>query len=217
MTDPGDVVAGFAAASYADARGKQRLFDSSLRGTTMFTGRGWAWVVMTATVAVAIPGRDAGASPARRLARRGIVAPEAVVLPAPVAVVPSPFLLRPAPLVVAGLPPAGTTLVVGPRGRVRSVIVSPGAAPPSVVAITAAAANRPAESVATTPSSPAPRQAVAAPERLPAEPIAAPLPTPRTVTADEVVPAGAELDIPDGTRSVLVEPADGSASRSTDR
>jgi hypothetical protein len=45
------------------------------------------------------------------------------------------------------------------------------------------------------------------------EQIPAPLPTPQPGPAGGVVPAGAELDIPDGTQSVLVQPAGGDAPR----
>ena len=182
-------------------------------------------IIVLTMVTVAAFTRPAAASPARRLARRGVVvAPAAVaVAPATVAVVPSPFLLRPAPLVIAGVPATAPTVVLGRRGRVRSVILPPVGPPVPVMTLSAGVAPEPAVVIGSVgPSDTLAPQAAAtppapAPGTLPTETGPAPLPTPRPAPAGDVQPAAAELDIPDGTRSVLVQPAGGDAPAGNDR
>ena len=178
-------------------------------------------VMLTTLVATALP-PQASASPARRLARRGIaVAPAPVAVgPAAIAIVPSPFLLRPAPLVVAAVPPTVPTVVLGPRGRVRSVILPPVPQPAPLIAVAETVTLQPATVLGASPG-PIQQQAssppASTPRPLPTEVVPAPLPTPRPAPAGDVQPAGVELDIPDGTRSVLVQPAGGDTPPAADR
>jgi hypothetical protein len=193
-------------------------------------------VVVIGSLAAVAP--QAEASPARRLARRGvIVAPPVVVAPpffTPppfVPLLPPPVLLRPAPVVAVPVSPGWPAPVVGPAGRVRGWIMPPGpvfgfgevvtvtespvgpqVAAPSV-ATPAPATVLPqvgtADPRSATPARPSP------PGTLNVEPIPAPLPAP---AADEgVVPAAAELEIPDGTQSILVQPSGGPASAPAER
>ncbi|MCE2727223.1 MAG: hypothetical protein LW698_10660 [Planctomycetaceae bacterium] len=178
-------------------------------------------IVAAAIISLAAFAADASASPARRLARRG-------VLPAPppgTAVIPPAGPLRPNPLLAVPITPGGPAIVVGPAGRVRRrlampadvapapvVTVTPGvgpaiASPPLVKAPAAAAV--PAQPLAAKPAdrpAPGPQPAPVAqpPAALAVERIPAPLPQPRATGDRGVVPAGGELEIPDGTRSVLV-------------
>jgi translation initiation factor IF-2 len=187
----------------------------------MFPLRVRAVVIVAAVVSLAAFAADATASPARRLARRG-------VLPAPppgTAVIPPGGPLRPNPLLAVPIAPGGPAIVVGPAGRVRRrlampadvapapvVTVTPGvgpaiAAPPLVKSPPAAAV--PAQPLAAKPAQPPaaaqqPAPVAQPPAALAVEPIPAPLPQPRATAAGGVVPAGGELEIPDGTRSVLV-------------
>lgn len=189
-------------------------------------------VVIGALLPVAVP---AEASPARRLARRGVIVGPPVIVAPPVVVappvfvpppalgfVPPPLFARPFPPVGLVVPPGGPAVVVGPAGRVRGWIMPPGPVFGfgEVVTVTESptAPAVAAPTVVTPPPDAAPRQVVTAdprpqpspPRTLNAEPIPAPLPAP---AADEgVVPAAAELEIPDGTQSILVQPSGGAAT-----
>lgn len=179
-------------------------------------------------LAVILP--EAGASPARRLARRGIL----LAPPPGTAIVPPAGPLRPNPLLAVPIAPGGPSVVIGPAGRVRRrLTLPPGAVPapvpaavvtitesvtamaPSSVAMPAeAAAVAPAASVPPVATRPAPSHAaVKSPGPVPAAVAAEPIPTPPAATlpapAGGVVPAGGELEIPDGTQSILVQPAGG--------
>lgn len=181
----------------------------------MLARRSQAVVVVMAIVVLAAAATDASASPARRLARRGVLP----VPPPGTAVIPPAGPLRPNPLLAVPIVPGGPALVVGPAGRVRRRLAMPAdigpaplvtvtetvrpllAAPPvatAPVAVTAAPqtmAAAPAPVVAPRPAT--------APQPLAVEQIPAPLPQPQAATGG-VVPAGGELEIHDGTQSVLV-------------
>ena len=156
---------------------------------------------------------EAAASPARRLARRGAVLPPS---PAPAAAPSGPR--RSSPLVVP-LTPGGPAVVIGPGGRVRRRLVMPndvgpgaavaGRVPRAGSTSQAPFAKQPPAAPPAAPavaSSPSPAPPAARPA-VPVESIPAPLPAPQPAAAGDVVPAGAELEIPDGTQSVLVRPA----------
>ncbi|MFM8290703.1 MAG: hypothetical protein ACKOC4_03265 [Planctomycetia bacterium] len=175
-------------------------------------------VVAILSLAAALP--EAVASPARRLARRGVV----LAPPPGTAIVPPAGPLRPNPLLAVPIAPGGPAIVIGPGGRVRRRLAmpAPGGPPGGVVTVTespAATVARPAPPAAAPQQAamrpaPAPATAAASPPRpapapLAVEPIPAPLPVPRPAPAGDVVPTGGELEIPDGTQSVLVEPAGG--------
>jgi hypothetical protein len=187
-------------------------------------------VVVIGSLAAVAP--QAEASPARRLVRRGVIVPPPVVVAPPffapppfVPLLPPPVLLRPAPVVAVPVSPGWPAPVVGPAGRVRGWLVPPPGPVfgfGEVVTVTESPVGPPvaAPSVATPAAASAPRQ-VATPARpsppgtLNVEPIPAPLPVP---AADEgVVPAAAELEIPDGTQSILVQPSGGPASAPAER
>jgi hypothetical protein len=143
--------------------------------------------------------------------------------------VPPAGPLRPNPLLAVPIAPGGPAVVIGPGGRVRRRLLIPGGVGPGpVVTVTESVAGvvaQPPVAKATPPVSPAPRQTAAAPRpaavaptqpastsqppaALEVEQIPAPLPAGQPAAASAVVPAGAELEIPDGTQSVLV-PAGG--------
>jgi hypothetical protein len=159
------------------------------------------------SLAAALP--EAAASPARRLARRGVV----LAPPPGTAIVPPAGPLRPNPLLAVPIAPGGPAIVIGPGGRVRRRLAmpAPGGPPGGVITVTeSVTASTPAVVVPAAPAA-TPQQAATrpAPAPLAVEPIPAPLPAPRPAPAGDVVPTGGELEIPDGTQSVLVEPAGG--------
>jgi hypothetical protein len=156
-------------------------------------------LLLVTAAGIADPG-DAFGSPARRLARRGVV-----VVPAPVIVGPAPVIVGPAPVIVGPAP-----VIVGPPGVVPApVVVGPPLRPlrwmpvpvgppfvPEAFRITVREQIRGASApVATT--APAPAVASAAPAAKPApsgpEAIKAPLPAPAvapTVAAPASTTAG---------------------------
>ena len=187
----------------------------------MFAVRFRAVVIVAAIVSLAAFAADASASPARRLARQG-----ALLAPPPgTAVIPPAGPLRPNPLLAVPIVPGGPAVVVGPAGRVRRRLalptdvvpaplvtvtetVRPAIASPPLVKAPATAAI-PAQPLAAKPAQPpavAPQPAPVPqpPAALAVEQIPAPLPQSRGTAAGGVVPAGGELEIHDGTRSVLV-------------
>lgn len=190
-------------------------------------------VVAILSLAAALP--EASASPARRLARRGVL----LAPPPGTAIVPPAGPLRPNPLLAVPVAPGGPSIVIGPAGRVRwRLTLPPGAVPVpgEVVTVTEtvrveqpAAVVAPVPPLVASPPAMAPQAAVRpsgpppvavqsprpAPAPLTVESIPAPLPQP--ASAGGVVPAGAELEIPDGTQSVLVQPAGGDAPRPAGR
>lgn len=179
----------------------------------MFTRRPQAGILVVAILSLAAALPEAAASPARRLARRGVL----LAPPPGTAIVPPAGPLRPNPLLAVPITPGGPAVVIGPAGRVRRRLAMPGGVGPApVVTVTESAAVpavQPPVAKAAPRVAPAPQQAAATPPRpqppapLAVEQIPAPLPAGRPAASD-VVPAGAELEIPDGTQSVLV-PAGG--------
>jgi hypothetical protein len=185
----------------------------------MFAVRVRAVVIGAAIVSLAAFAADASASPARRLARRG-----ALLAPPPgTAVIPPAGPLRPNPLLAVPITPGGPAIVVGPAGRVRRRLALPAEGGPAPVVTvtetvgptsaspplvkTPAAAAVPAQPWAAKPARPPaavqqPAQVAQPPAVLAVEQIPAPLP--RATAAGGVVPAGGELEIHDGTRSILV-------------
>jgi len=176
------------------------------------------------SLAMAVP--EAAASPARRLARRGVL----LVPPPGTAILPPAGPLRPNPLLAVPVAPGGPSVVIGPGGRVRRrLTIPPAAGPAAVVTVTETVTVPVPAAVVAPPSAAVPHQAAVRPAPAPAtaavkppspaappmivEQIPAPLPTPQPGPAGGVVPAGAELDIPDGTQSVLVQPAGGDTPR----
>ena len=183
----------------------------------MFARRPQAGILVVAILSLAAVLPEAAASPARRLARRGVL----LAPPPGTAIVPPAGPLRPNPLLAVPIAPGGPSVVIGPAGRVRRRLVVPGAVEPApVVTVTESArvpGVQPPVAKATPRVAPAPQQAAVAPPQPAARPqppaplaveeIPAPLPAGRPAPGG-VVPAGAELEIPDGTQSVLV-PAGG--------
>ena len=187
----------------------------------MLARRSQTLVIVATIVSLAAFASDVSASPARRLARRGVL----LAPPPGTAVIPPAGPLRPNPLLAVPLTPGGPAIVVGPAGRVRrrlampadvgpaplvtvteTVVSSPAAAPlakaPAAVSpAPAAVAAKPAPAPVAAPQpAPGPRP----PAALAVEEIPAPLPQPRDTAGGGVVPAGGELKIHDGTQSVLV-------------
>lgn len=187
----------------------------------MVENRFRAIVIVTAIVSLAACAAEVSASPARRLARRGVL----LAPPPGTAVIPPAGPLRPNPLLAVPIAPGGPAIVVGPAGRVRRRLAMPAdVVPPPVVTVTetvtraiaspplakAPAAAAPAPQAVAAKPAPAPAAApqTAPPAQPPAalavEEIPAPLPQPRAAVGGGVVPAGGELEIHDGTQSVLV-------------
>ena len=186
----------------------------------MFARRSPALVIMVAVVSLAAFAPEVSASPARRLARRGVhLAP-----PPGTAVIPPAGPLRPNPLLAVPLSPGGPAIVVGPGGRVRrrlampadvgpapvvtvtETVVSPLASAPLAKAPLAASSAPPAVAAKPAPAPvavPQPAPGPRPPAALAVEEIPAPLPQPRATAGGGVVPAGGELEIHDGTQSVL--------------
>ena len=187
----------------------------------MFARRSQALVIVAVIVSLAAFASEASASPARRLARRGVL----LAPPPGTAVIPPAGPLRPNPLLAVPLSPGGPAIVVGPGGRVRrrlampanvgpapvvtvtETVVSPLASAPLVKAPLAASSAPPA--VAAKPAAapvavPQPAPGPRPPAALAVEEIPAPLPQPRATAGGGVVPAGGEFEIHDGTQSVLV-------------
>lgn len=186
----------------------------------MFARRSQAGILVVVILALASDLPTASGSPARRLARRGVV----LAPPPGTAIVPPAGPLRPNPLLAVPIAPGGPAIVIGPGGRVRRRLALPaaGGPPGGVVTVTE---SGPAAVARSAPPAAAPQQAVTRPAPAPAtaaarspspapaplavEPIPAPLPVPRPAPAGDVVPTSGELEIPDGTQSVLVAPAGG--------
>lgn len=187
----------------------------------MVDNRFRAIVIVTASVSLAACAAEVSASPARRLARRGVL----LAPPPGTAVIPPAGPLRPNPLLAVPIAPGGPAIVVGPAGRVRRRLAMPAdVVPAPVVTVTETvkqAIASPPLAKAPAVASPAPQAvaakpapaASAAPQSAPAvqppaalavEQIPAPLPQPRTAGDGSVVPAGGEFEIHDGTQSVLV-------------
>ena len=187
----------------------------------MFARRSQALVIVAVIVSLAAFASEASASPARRLARRGVL----LAPPPGTAVIPPAGPLRPNPLLAVPLSPGGPAIVVGPGGRVRrrlampanvgpapvvtvtETVVSPLAAAPLVKAPLAASSAPPAVAAKPAPAPvavPQPAPGPRPPAALAVEEIPAPLPQPRATAGGGVVPAGGELEIHDGTQSVLV-------------
>lgn len=180
----------------------------------MVARRSQVGIVMVAVLSLATALPEAAASPARRLARRGVL----LAPPPGTAILPPAGPLRPNPLLAVPVAPGGPSVVIGPGGRVRRrLTIPPAVVPGQMVTVTEnvtepyPAATRPAPAPA-----PAALQS-ASPAPLVIEQVPAPLPTPQPGTASGVVPAGAELEIPDGTQSVLVAPAGGAAPQPAGR
>jgi hypothetical protein len=187
----------------------------------MFARRSQALVIVAVIVSLAAFASEASASPARRLARRGVL----LAPPPGTAVIPPAGPLRPNPLLAVPLSPGGPAIVVGPGGRVRrrlampanvgpapvvtvtETVVSPLASAPVVKAPLAASSAPPAVAAKPAPAPvavPQPAPGPRPPAALAVEEIPAPLPQPRATAGGGVVPAGGELEIHDGTQSVLV-------------
>lgn len=187
----------------------------------MFARRSQALVIVAVIVSLAAFASEASASPARRLARRGVL----LAPPPGTAVIPPAGPLRPNPLLAVPLSPGGPAIVVGPGGRVRrrlampanvgpapivtvtETMVSPLASAPLVKAPLAASSAPPAVAAKPAPAPvavPQPAPGPRPPAALAVEEIPAPLPQPRATAGGGVVPAGGELEIHDGTQSVLV-------------
>jgi hypothetical protein len=191
----------------------------------MFARRSPALVIMVAVVSLAAFAPEVSASPARRLARRGVL----LAPPPGTAVIPPAGPLRPNPLLAVPLSPGGPAIVVGPGGRVRrrlampadvgpapvvtvtETVVSPLASAPLAKAPLAASSAPPAVAAKPAPAPvavPQPAPGPRPPAALAVEESPAPLPQPRATAGGGVVPAGGEFEIHDGTQSVLV-PAGG--------
>jgi hypothetical protein len=187
----------------------------------MFARRSQALVIVAVIVSLAAFASEASASPARRLARRGVL----LAPPPGTAVIPPAGPLRPNPLLAVPLSPGGPAIVVGPGGRVRrrlampanvgpapvvtvtETVVSPLASAPLVKAPLAASSAPPAVAAKPAPAPvavPQPAPGPRPPAALAVEEIPAPLPQPRATAGGGVVPAGGEFEIHDGTQSVLV-------------
>jgi hypothetical protein len=187
----------------------------------MFARRSQALVIVAVIVSLAAFASEASASPTRRLARRGVL----LAPPPGTAVIPPAGPLRPNPLLAVPLSPGGPAIVVGPGGRVRrrlampanvgpapvvtvtETVVSPLASAPLVKAPLAASSAPPAVAAKPAPAPvavPQPAPGPRPPAALAVEEIPAPLPQPRATAGGGVVPAGGELEIHDGTQSVLV-------------
>jgi hypothetical protein len=187
----------------------------------MFARRSPALVIMVAVVSLAAFAPEVSASPARRLARRGVL----LAPPPGTAVIPPAGPLRPNPLLAVPLSPGGPAIVVGPGGRVRrrlampadvgpapvvtvtETVVSPLASAPLAKAPLAASSAPPAVAAKPAPAPvavPQPAPGPRPPAALAVEEIPAPLPQPRATAGGGVVPAGGEFEIHDGTQSVLV-------------
>lgn len=187
----------------------------------MFARRSQALVIVAVIVSLAAFASEASASPARRLARRGVL----LAPPPGTAVIPPAGPLRPNPLLAVPLSPGGPAIVVGPGGRVRrrlampanvgpapivtvtETVVSPLASAPLVKAPLAASSAPPAVAAKPAPAPvavPQPAPGPRPPAALAVEEIPALLPQPRATAGGGVVPAGGELEIHDGTQSVLV-------------
>jgi hypothetical protein len=187
----------------------------------MFARRSQALVIVAVIVSLAAFASEASASPTRRLARRGVL----LAPPPGTAVIPPAGPLRPNPLLAVPLSPGGPAIVVGPGGRVRrrlampanvgpapvvtvtETVVSPLASAPVVKAPLAASSAPPAVAAKPAPAPvavPQPAPGPRPPAALAVEEIPAPLPQPRATAGGGVVPAGGELEIHDGTQSVLV-------------
>lgn len=180
----------------------------------MFARRSQAGILVVAILSLVADLPTASASPARRLARRGVV----LAPPPGSAILPPAGPLRPNPLLAVPIAPGGPAIVIGPNGRVRRRLAMPavGAIPGGVVTV-AESVSASAPAAVTGPAAPAvvPQQAVSGPVPAPGplvvESIPAPLPAPRPAPTGGVVPTGGELEIPDGTQSVLVPSAGGAA------
>jgi hypothetical protein len=187
----------------------------------MFARRSPALVIMVAVVSLAAFAPEVSASPARRLARRGVL----LAPPPGTAVIPPAGPLRPNPLLAVPLSPGGPAIVVGPGGRVRrrlampadvgpapvvtvtETVVSPLASAPLAKAPLAASSAPPAVAAKPAPAPvavPQPAPGPRPPAALAVEEIPAPLPQPRATAGGGVVPAGGEFESHDGTQSVLV-------------
>jgi hypothetical protein len=187
----------------------------------MFARRSPALVIMVAVVSLAAFAPEVSASPARRLARRGVL----LAPPPGTAVIPPAGPLRPNPLLAVPLSPGGPAIVVGPGCRVRrrlampadvgpapvvtvtETVVSPLASAPLAKAPLAASSAPPAVAAKPAPAPvavPQPAPGPRPPAALAVEEIPAPLPQPRATAGGGVVPAGGEFEIHDGTQSVLV-------------
>ena len=192
----------------------------------MFARRSPALVIMVAVVSLAAFAPEVSASPARRLARRGVL----LAPPPGTAVIPPAGPLRPNPLLAVPLSPGGPAIVVGPGGRVRRRLAMPAdVGPAPVVTVTETVVSPLASApLAKAPLAKAPLAASSAPPAVAAKPapapvavpqpapgprppaalaveeIPAPLPQPRATAGGGVVPAGGEFEIHDGTQSVLV-------------
>lgn len=183
----------------------------------MVDNRFRAIVIVTAIVSLAACAAEVSASPARRLARRGVL----LAPPPGTAVIPPAGPLRPNPLLAVPIAPGGPAIVVGPAGRVRRRLAMPAdVVPAPVVTVTetvtqaiaspplakAPAVASPAPQAVAAKPAPAPQPAPPAqpPAALAVEQIPAPLPQPRGAADGSVVPAGGEFEIHDGTQSVLV-------------
>ena len=178
----------------------------------MFARRPQAGILVVVIVSLATALPEAAASPARRLARRGVL----LAPPPGTAIVPPAGPLRPNPLLAVPIAPGGPAVVIGPAGRVRRRLLMPGAVEPVPVATVtesvAAAVAQPPVAKATPPASPAPPQTAAALRSAAVSPKQpAPTPQPPAVLAVEQIPAplpaGGAPATPAGRSAIRIRPS----------
>jgi hypothetical protein len=189
----------------------------------MFARRSPALVIMVAVVSLAAFAPEVSASPARRLARRGVL----LAPPPGTAVIPPAGPLRPNPLLAVPLSPGGPAIVVGPGGRVRRRLAMPAdVGPAPVVTVTETVVSPLASAplakaplakapLAKAPLAKAPLAASSAPPAVAAKPAPAPVavpqpaPGPRPPAALAVEEIPAPLPQPRATAGGGVVPAGG--------